>query len=266
MTTVGLLVGLRRPPHWEDVVRALSGVVEVCYADDPATASVDAWLASSPAAPGLASAVAGGAPVAVITDEPLAGVIRVTTTPGDGVYFPPRGLDAARRVPVSPFVRFRWRRRAGLPETLVVDAADPDLSGDLRPTAFALASVVVAGGEWLVEALAWGAACVTDTESAHAVGAQPGVEVLVARTEAMAAARRLAADHRHAAALGRAGRRLVERRHDTGGAARALRRALGLEQRGGADPQARVAEALDALWTPPGAAIRARASALVATG
>lgn len=231
---VGLLVGLRPPAHWGDSVRSLAGYAEAVVAD-PLVDDMDAWLASSSDAPGLERARATGKPVVVLE--------------GDGSLT--TGVDARAIPPVTPFVRARWRRRFGLPPDLVVDAAEiPD---DLRSTALAVVAAVVAiDADMLLEALAWGAPCVTDPAGAEAVGARDEVEVLVGDADD---ARALAADERRAARLGRAGRRLVERRHDPVQVAVELRRSLGLTA--GPPP---VTRALDELWTPPDARIRRRAA------
>ena len=232
---VGLLVGLRAPAAWGDAVRSLAGYAEAVVAD-PRVDEMDAWLASSPDAPGLDRARASGKPVVVL--------------PAGGPAAP-AGIDVRSCRPVTPFVRARWRRRFGLPADLVVDAAA--IPEDLRSTAFAVAAAVVATDpDALLEALAWAAPCVTDVAGAEGVGAQPDVEVVVGDAQD---ARSLAADERRAACVGRAGRRLVERRHDPVQAALELRRQLGVTA--GPPP---VARRLDELWTPPDARIRRRAA------
>jgi hypothetical protein len=176
-----------------------------------------------------------------------------------------RGSIDVRRaaVPMTPFVRARARAAAGLPADLVISADDDgaSVSAASLPTALALAGAVVVHGRRLVEALAWGAPCVTDAASARSAGAVHGVEVLVAgRNDAVATARELAADQRRAAALGRAGRRLVERLHDA--SAIELARRLGLVAPA-ATPSERLAARLDELWTPATAPIRSRAAAML---
>ena len=233
---VGLLVGLRTPANWAESVRSLAGYAEVCVAD-PGREAVDAWLASGPDAPGLRRAEATGRPVVVLSPAPLP------------------GLDLRAYPPLTPFVRARWRRRFGLPSDLVVDAtALPD---DLRPTGLAVAATVVATRpDLLLQALAWAAPCVSDASTVDAVGAEPGVELVVGGA---AEARAIASDDRRAAVLGRAGRRLVERLYDPDRAATELRRALGIT----AGPPS-VEDRLDELWTPADARIRRRAAELVA--
>jgi hypothetical protein len=220
MKQVGLLVGLRVPPAWPALVGTLAGVAEARVAD-PGTDEVDAWLASSPDVPGV-NRVRG--PIVVLPDERL-------PLPDN------EGIDASTRLPITPFVRARWRRRHHLPATLVLDL-DQGVPADLVPTAAALASAVVASGSNLLEAQAWAAPYADNLDDA----------------------RQLAADDRRAAEVGRAGRRLVERNHDVSRASARLRRLLGL-----ADEPSRYERALDALWTPPTAGIRHRAAAALAS-
>lgn len=237
MKRVGLLMGLRRPPEWDGAVRALEGFAGVHYVTDPRREPMDAWLASAPDVSGLRYARASGVPVAVL---------------GEDVTFPVDGIDASLRVPVTPFVRARWRRAADLPAHLIVDASS--LAGDVLPSALAVASAVIVRGDRarLLEAMAWGAACVTDVPTADALGAVPGTHVVAGSGhQAEGLADELARDDSRAACLGRAARRLVERRWDTAVAGRAVRRALGIRR-------SPIDEALDDLSTPAEARIRAR--------
>jgi hypothetical protein len=124
-----------------------------------------------------------------------------------------------------------------------------------------LASAVVVDDDpdALVHAMAWGAPCVTSDGVARAVGAQAGVEVLVADTdERFDLAALLADDQRRAASLGRAGRRLVERSFDRTGAAHRLAIRLGLVARADDDWRGRLSDDLAHLWTPPVARVRDR--------
>jgi hypothetical protein len=83
--------------------------------------------------------------------------------------------------------------------------------------------------------------------------------VLVAEPAGLAdAAARLVDDQRLAASLGRAGRRLIERRHDIARPAGVLASQLGLRSEP-VDPARRAAACLDELWTPSGDHIRLRA-------
>lgn len=231
-------------------MHALTPWCEPRLADGP-DVRPDAWLASGPSVSGVPRAVASGKPVGVVDDGAVVDdrVVRVALPPG--------AIDAAAVVPVTPYVRARWRTARGLPADLVVDA--DGLDADSRPTALALAAAVVARGDRLVEALAWGAPCATDVASAELAGAVDGVHVAVAGgAELPAAAAALVADQRRAAALGRAGRRLVEERHDLS------RLAAGLACRLGLAPQPGPLERrLDELWTPRESRIRGRAGAAV---
>ena len=230
---VGILAEPGSPPGFVALVRSLSAWCRP-QAAGPAPA---AWVASSLAAAGEHR------PVAVWADG-------VVTTAGGPVRFPYPGLDLRAYVPMAPIVRSRWRSRLGLPATLVVDAADvPD---DLAPTALALASVVIATGARLAEALAWAAPCVTDAASAAALGATDE-EVAIGTPP-----RDIAGDDGRAAALSAAGRRLAERRLDHHAAARRVAADLGLLP--SVDPARRV---LDELHTPATSPLRRRVDALV---
>jgi hypothetical protein len=271
---VGLLTSPEPTPA--PVASLLRRLTAWCVISYLATdAQVAAWFAASPDALGLGQVLGGGVPVAVwAADEDDAERLRSTDSVivvGDdpdvvgpfgarGVLWPD-GVDAERCRPVTPFVRARWRRRWGLPDSLVWvpdDLADPP-SAELNRTAFALASAVAVVGSPVLEALAWGAPVATDAATADAIGAVDGAEVLVAeRTGLRRAANQLADDQRLAASLGRAGRRLVERRHDIARPAGVLARMLGL-RREPYDPAGRVSAWLDELWTPAGADIRLRA-------
>jgi hypothetical protein len=165
---------------------------------------------------------------------------------------------------MTPFVRARWRQRLGLPDRLVVRVGISDgdgLADDVVPTALALASAVACGQRWLVEAMAWGAPVVTDAVSAAAVGATADVEVAVADPGQLSeAATALAGDDPRAAALGRAARRLVERRHDTS------RPPVEVAERLGLLPPtdglaSRVGARLSELWTPSTASVVGRTRA-----
>jgi hypothetical protein len=237
-----------------------------------------AWLLTSLRAPGAEKVLRGSAPVALwasdarqLADASACGPrITVVVTEDwvlsddDRVVPFPAGVDARRFLPVTPFVRARWRVRLGLPEQLVVSVGIPGgdgLSDDVVPTALAVASAVVCGERWLVEAMAWGAPCVTDAVSAAAVGATADVEVAVDEPgHLLRVATALASDDRRAAALGRAGRRLVERRHDTSRPPVEVADRLGLlpATEGLA---ARVGARLSELWTPSTASVVGRTRA-----
>jgi hypothetical protein len=184
----------------------------------------------------------------LITDDPVVMDSALRPT----IFIPANGLDVSRYLPMTPFVRSRWRRRLRLPETLTISLGRPGAPPpELAATALTLASSVVAQGQGLLEALAWGAPCATDAASAKALGARDGIEVMVGEADGLdELARRISADIRLAAALGRAGRRLVEHHYDTGRAAAEVAEALGLlpEPSGAVGVLgARLAE----LWTSP---------------
>ena len=236
--------------------------------------SLGAWFATGPRAQGLASVLESAAPIAIwVSDardvDRVPDLSHVVAVGQDhelvepfgvrGVLWPD-GIDADRYLPVAPFVRERWRRRWGLPARLVWspdEFASPP-AADVNRTALALASAVAATGRTALEALAWGAPLVTDATTARAIGGVDGHEVLVAERQTLGrAAVRLADDSRVAATLSRAGRRLVERRHDTSRPPSVLASRLGLRA-DPADPIERMGAWLDDLWTPADAGIRLR--------
>jgi hypothetical protein len=269
---LGLLVS---PGYPDGVPRLLERMVRWCRPvwadperDDPA-----AWLATAPTAAGLSAALASGAPVAVwvASASDLALAAGEVLTVGDDVALdvdvlaPPSGIDASAVPPMPPFVRARWRARHGLPERFIVRAGT--VGDGHRQSAYALASVVIVEADpaALVEAMAWGAPCVTDSATAAAVGADIGVDVLVGDAGDLGdLAAVLADDQRRAAAFGRSARRLVERTFDRTGAARRLAGRLGLVEWGEDDWRGRLTDDLAHLCTPPVARIRDRFDSAVA--
>jgi hypothetical protein len=241
---LGLLVDGPPAPQFARLARSLS-VWSRPVAAGPGD-DVAAWLASSPAV----AARHEGRPVAVW------GRGAVVVTQGAGVVtipFPEHSVFAAGAVFVPPLVRARWRTRLELPDPLIVTTS---ISEDLLPTAFALASAVTTRSpQRLLEAMAWGAPCVTDAACAAQAGVTHGVEVLVAGGDLMQAATALASDVATASRLSRQARRRFEAHHDDHGATLAVARALGLAR----SPVRRV---LDDLRTPPGSPVRARIEAL----
>lgn len=239
-----------------------------------------ARLASSWRAPALEQALADGQPPVALWVSGLAeaeaaatllGRCRVVVTDRpevaahlDATVIPHPALDPAEYRPLTPFVRSRWRRRLGLASDLVVDARSGSLADRLVPTALAVAAAAVADDRWLDLALALGTAVVTGADSARRIGATDGIEVVTATPgEAGEMARALARDLPRAAALGRAGRRACERRHDLRTPAAEVAERLGV---GGTDLDAEhvVRRHLGELWTPAGARVAARASAALA--
>lgn len=255
---------------------------------DASTPPVAAVLATGSAVPGLAAVLAGRpGPVGVwVEDERELDGARVVVGGADVVVTPSPSValalgDRAVRLPdpaieadaigaVPPFVRERWRRRAGLDPCWVVALGVPGASAlpdDAVPTALAVAAAAAVVGPHLVTALALGTPVVTDADTAAWVGAEPGEDLLVAPpVDAVAVAGVLAADPVRAASLSRRARRLVERRFDLAPGALELAGRLGLVPSTG-DPFAAVSSALAGLGTPPGArpAVRA-AEALAAFG
>jgi hypothetical protein len=149
-------------------------------------------------------------------------------------------VDARTRLPVSPFVRRRWRRRLGLPEEFVVRldvTGGPEASEDVVEAALFTCSAAVVGREYVALALALGTPVVCDADVAGAIGATDGTHVTVASGAGVEeAARALAGDDIEAARLARNGRRLVVDRSTAAAPA----------------PGDRLGAALDELGTPPG--------------
>jgi hypothetical protein len=219
------------------------------------------WVGSAAEA---GSAEAGRA-AAIVADQPA-----TVDAAGDRGVLAPAGDHAAGRSVVSPFVRRRLRWARGLPSSAVLEQAedgwrwpglaDP-LADDLVPTAMACASAVaVAEPGRLLEAMAWGAPCVSDPGSAERVGAEADTHLLVSDgpEQRRRLADELAEDQALASRLSWAGRRLVERRHDAGRAAMRLVELLGLRPTlpGGALASARLQ--LGLLGTPSDATIASR--------
>jgi len=128
-------------------------------------------------------------------------------------------------------------------------------------TAMACASAVtVAEPARLLEAMAWGAPCVSDPGSAERVGALADTHVLVGAgpDQRRRLAADLAADQPLASRLSWAGRRLVERRHDAGRAAMRLVELLGLRPSLPAGAFASARLQLGLLGTPSDAMIASR--------
>jgi len=278
LLSLGLLVLPGSSPEFVALVRAL-GTWCRPLAADPGDGCPAAWLASSPTCPGVAAIATSGRPYAVWVDDRRAlgqaaalspsPRVLVTADPdveGTPVLFPRLGLDLRAYLPFAPVIRQRWRARLGLPSTLIVTALDgpPALPDDLLPTAMALASVVVATGPRLAEALAWAAPCATDAASAAALGASDGEVAIGARQGLEALAAKVAADAGRAAALSGSGRRLVERRADRHRPAQQVAEALGLVGGGRHIATRSTGRALDGLHTPATSPLRPRVEALLA--
>jgi len=195
-----------------------------------------------------------------------------SAAPGDLVVSPLPIPEGAR--PVLPYTRSRYRELRGLPVGMLAVAEGEEVAwvdgedqlrcapAETWPTLAALAAAVVATGDHLWTALAWGAPVVTDPVSARHWGLTEGTEVLVA--DGLAARRELAAalaeDQGRAAGLARAGWVAAQQR-TTGRVAERLCREFGLTRRHDIVPAAGLTTALDELGTPRRAFIRRRTRA-----
>ncbi len=171
---------------------------------------------------------------------------------------PEQAVDVRQFRSVAPFMRERWRGRF----SMQVGVEMPEgLGWRQRRTFLALCPAVVATGTTALEAMAFGTPLVSDRATAAALGATDGVHLLVdddhGRPVEQAIA--LGADHRQGAAIGHAGRRLVEQSHDLSRPADDVARALGWTPAGG-----RLARHLRGLPTPPLSRPITRAEARVA--
>lgn len=238
------------PPH---------GVVAHLYSSEvlpgrPA-APFAVWRLSDDTAPAEAAAVLSAAGDAA---------------PGDLVVSPMPTPDGAR--PVLPFTRGRYRQLRGLPDRMLAVAEDDgptwaEAGHPLRaappdswPTLAALASAVVATGDHLWSALAWGAPVVTDPVSARHWGLTADATVLVAGGpfERRALAEDLSTDQTRAAVLARNGW-VATQQCTPDRIAERLCQELGLTQRHDLVAPAGMTAALDRLSTPRSAFIRRRA-------
>ncbi len=175
------------------------------------------------------------------------------------VSTPDPAVDVRHYRALAPFMRERWRGRFDIQVPVELPGG---LTWRQRRTFLALCPAVVATGTIALEALAFATPLVTDTESAASLGGTDGVDMLVfdgEHTEAVALAEALGADHRRGAALGHAGRRLVEDLHDLSRPAAAVAHALDWPA-----PSGRVAAHLGDLPTPPLSRPITRAEARIA--
>lgn len=172
------------------------------------------------------------------------------------VRLSPLALRTREVLPVMPALRESMRRSHGLPDHLVVAVGRPyapPLDDELLATALRLAAVADVCGPVAVQAMALGTPVVTDAPTAGLLGADHDVHLLVADTaSAPQVAAELAADPVRCALLGRAGRRLVEERHDTDRTARTIAEHLGLPRPSltPAAPGLRLGDRLAELGTP----------------
>jgi hypothetical protein len=133
------------------------------------------------------------------------------------VPVPEPAVDTSTVTYVNPLLRARWRNRYGMPADLVVtleaDGRPRDLPIGLRDTALAVAAVAVATGDAVLDALAWGAPTVSDSQTAERL--LLGEAAWVAPPDQLVdAARNLARSQTRMSELSWAGRSLVEARFD----------------------------------------------------
>ena len=277
------LLGLcleRRPP--ESLVPLLVAMYRWCVPAtlDPAAGTPVAILATAASA----WRVPHGLPMALWTrssEEAASGIgdraaaivsddLEIVEAAGDRGVLATLGTHARGRRPLSPFVRQRLRQARDLPEVAVLEQIDDrwrwcgleePLEEELVATALACASAVATSEpERLLSSLAWAAPSVTDSGCAERVGAVAGTHVLVDRTVRgrLELCGRLSSDHGLASRLSWAGRRLVERRHDTGWAAMRLAELLDLRPFPPESALGQVGLQLGRLGTPTDAKIASR--------
>jgi hypothetical protein len=193
-----------------------------------------------------------------LSSEPLRAKAAVSVGFVDSdIRVPDPGIDLRHYRALAPFLRQRWRNKF----VLTVPVEMPDgLRWRQRRTFLALCPALAATGPVALEALAFGTPLVTDDATAQLLGGTHGLDLLAVRTreERRDLAIGLGCDHRRAAAIGRAGRRLAEQRHDLSPAASALAHALGFPRRDDL-----VAAHLADLPTPPLARPFTRAAARI---
>jgi hypothetical protein len=279
---LGLALGRRPPWSLEPLLVEASSWCRP-LALDPAAGRPAAILATASAAerlpgapvlglwtrsPEEAASPLGCRASAIVSDE--RGIVEAAGARG---VFAAGELLGRRRRPMPPFVRERLRAGRGLPPVALLEqtpggwrwAGGPaPLDEDLVATAMGCASAVVATEPHrLLEALAWGAPCVTSEEAAGEVGATAPRELLMGRDggERLQLASRLAGDPEQSAELSWAGRKLVERWYDAGRAALRLVDLLGLRPE---PPESPVALELALLGTPDDGPVVARLIAATA--
>ncbi|MBV9592997.1 MAG: hypothetical protein JO147_04265 [Actinobacteria bacterium] len=194
----------------------------------------------------------------VLTDDR-----KVLRAEPEAMFVAPEPVLATART-MLPVSRRRLREARGLPPQLVGIARGPhirwfagdrrpavDIPDQLRTTAIAVASAVVADRDNVLDCLSWATPTVTDPGTAQAIGATADQHVVLRDDPeaAVRAALELASDERRASAIGWAGRRLVEQQHDLPTAVRRVLVALGLCDRTSA--VAATGTLLDELRTPP---------------
>ena len=263
---------LSKVSSWADVIAASSreplpeGVRAHLYTSDV--------LPRRPAAPYAVWRVPQSRPV----DTPGVVVIGEAGLPD----MAPGNLTVCRLLPpersrlLLPFTRSRYRLLRDLPETVVAVATPggvtwssggtPTRAPDgTWPTLAALSSAVVARGDLVWDALAWGAPTVTDRETARRLSLTPDEHVLVADDpmERRSLSLSLASDEPRAAGLARRGWSVTRVRQPER-VAREICRRLGLMPSPGRGSSG-LSDALDALGTPHDSLVRRRAREAVAT-
>lgn len=234
---LGLIAEVARPDACAPLLRALADRCHV-VAWHPGL-RVDAIFVLSACAPRAAEAVHavdGRAALWSSASDPesteLRAKVAVTVGLVDGdIRVPDPGIDLRHYRALAPFLRERWRNRFALTVPVEMPSA---LAWRQQRTFLALCPAVVATGPVALEALAFGTPLVTDHDTCEQLGGTDALDLVVAGTaeERLDLATALGRDHRRAAAIGRAGRRLAERRHDLSPAASELARALGFPRRG----------------------------------
>ncbi|MBJ7611570.1 MAG: hypothetical protein JF924_04530 [Candidatus Dormibacteraeota bacterium] len=279
---LGLALGRRPPWSLEPLLVEASSWCRP-LALDPAAGRPAAILATAAAAerlpgtpvlglwtraPEEAASPLGCRAAAIVSDE--RGIVAAAGARG---VFAAGELPGRGPRPMPPFVRERLRACRGLPPVALLEqtpvgwrwAGGPEpLDEDLVATAMGCASAVVATEpRRLLEALAWGAPCVTSEEAADEVGAVVPRDLLVGRDggERLQLATRLAGDPEQSAELSWAGRKLIERWYDAGRAALRLVDLLGLRPEA---PESPVALELALLGTPDDGPVVARLIAATA--
>lgn len=179
---------------------------------------------------------------------------------------PPSTSDAR---PIPPFVRARLRAARGLPAVAIASFGVEQVglvwcgmpsADDLVDTAFAVASVVAVVGRDIVRALAWGAPCVTDPDTASAVGLTEADDVAIGPRHALlATAQEIAIDDARSARMSRASRQLYESRFDDERVVLDVLRRLEIMPRG----RARLVALIDELGGPADSRSARRAAELV---
>jgi hypothetical protein len=240
---------LFEPGAGDELAALVRGLATICRPTAPDHTIVGAAkLLSSPTAPESSRVHQhAGVPWGVVVrradelDHPIARDAACVVVLGDAdlaasvpaaVFLSTGAMRATEVLPVPPFVRQSLRRAHGLPDRMVVSVGRPGsrpLDPGATDTALRVASVVDVTGPDALRAMAVGAPVVTDEATAALLGASHDVHVLVAGSAtSQRVADDLAADPVRCARLGRAGRQLVEERHDADRVARLLAQRLGL--------------------------------------